>query len=481
MLYIAEEILSPYLSPSEPMGNCLWCSASGKRLMTAARDGDVEEARMLLEMRPGLAKYSTFGGLSSPLHVAASGGHSEIAMMLLEYGADVNFRNIYGRTPLMEACNNGYWEVVQTLLLYKCNVSRAEYLNGWTALHFAAQGGHIPCIRLLAADFAPAVPDAATNSSEDETQRNLPNSSYDQHSLSRFIKKTANCGITALHLAALNGNVDCVHLLLDLHADVSATALSQNTSSAASIGAGSTPLHYAAYSGNLKSQKHLFVQVLLARGASRSAVNGHGWLPVDVARIYGCDELVPVLKPNSNQTIPVFPISCLSLPLISILKIAREYGLHSSTVPSDDSDLCAVCLENTCAVAAEGCGHEFCTRCTLSLSSTCSMAPEMSAPPGSIPCPLCREGIVAFVRLPTLLVKDLSLKGNSDSHSLNQTAIAIRSEFCKKQSAVVPSEAIGPISCPPHIPPVISSCSRHQHTGRAEKTSCSTSVHYGSL
>lgn len=49
------------------------------------------------------------------------------------------------------------------------------------------------------------------------------------------------------------------------------------------------------------------------------------WLPVDVARIYGCNELVPVLKPNSNQTIPVFPTSCLSLPLISILKIARYY------------------------------------------------------------------------------------------------------------------------------------------------------------
>ncbi|RWW26465.1 hypothetical protein GW17_00009146 [Ensete ventricosum] len=119
MLYIAEEFLSPSLSRSELMGNCLWCSASGRRLMTAARDGDLEEARMLLEMRPGLAKYSTFGGLSSPLHVAASGGHSEvlfliqatklalkilhvyniifIAMLLLEYGADVNSRNIYGR------------------------------------------------------------------------------------------------------------------------------------------------------------------------------------------------------------------------------------------------------------------------------------------------------------------------------------------------------------------------------------------------
>ncbi|KAG1359202.1 putative E3 ubiquitin-protein ligase XBOS33 [Cocos nucifera] len=61
------------------MGNSLWCSASGERLATAARDGDLAEARTLLELNPGLAKYSIFGGFNSPLHLAAANGHTEVS------------------------------------------------------------------------------------------------------------------------------------------------------------------------------------------------------------------------------------------------------------------------------------------------------------------------------------------------------------------------------------------------------------------
>lgn len=37
-------------------------------------------------------------------------------------------------------------------------VTRADYLSGRTALHFAAVNGHVRCIRLLFADFVPSVP-----------------------------------------------------------------------------------------------------------------------------------------------------------------------------------------------------------------------------------------------------------------------------------------------------------------------------------
>lgn len=60
------------------MGNWLGCSAAGERLVTAARDGDVIEAQKLVEMNPGLARYLTFAGLSSPLHAAAARGHAEV-------------------------------------------------------------------------------------------------------------------------------------------------------------------------------------------------------------------------------------------------------------------------------------------------------------------------------------------------------------------------------------------------------------------
>lgn len=62
------------------MGNSFGCSASGERLVSAARDGDVIEAKMLLDCSPCLAKYSTFGGLNSPLHFAAAKGHNEVVL-----------------------------------------------------------------------------------------------------------------------------------------------------------------------------------------------------------------------------------------------------------------------------------------------------------------------------------------------------------------------------------------------------------------
>jgi len=99
--------------------------------------------------------------------------------------------------------------------------------------------------------------------------------------LSKFVNKTADAGITALHMAALNGYFDCVQLLLDLNANASAATYHYGTSMdligksfveddhkyvffflrfyqkitdvlCINIGAGSTPLHYAACGGNLK-------------------------------------------------------------------------------------------------------------------------------------------------------------------------------------------------------------------------------------
>ncbi|PSR93423.1 E3 ubiquitin-protein like [Actinidia chinensis var. chinensis] len=388
------------------MGNSFGCSASGERLVSAARDGDLVEAKMLLDCNPCLAKYSTFGGLNSPLHFAAAKGHNEIVALLLENGADVNSRNYCGQTALMQACRYGHWEVVQTLLLFKCNVTRADYLSGRTALHFAAVNGHVRCIRLGVADFVPSAPfdSISGQSNGDGSDASNIKSKYDQSALSKFVNKAADGGITALHMAALNGYFDCVQLLLDLHANVSAVTFHYGTSMDL-IGAGSTPLHYAACGGNLKC-----CQILVARGASRMTLNCNGWLPLDVARMWGRHWLEPFLAPDSDSMIPMFPPSnYLSLPLMSVLNIARVYGLQSSITCSDDAEICAVCLERACTVAAEGCGHELCVRCALYLCSTSNFPSLLLGPPGSIPCPLCRQGIISFVKLPGSPAKEIKL------------------------------------------------------------------------
>ncbi|KAM0945408.1 putative transcription factor C2H2 family [Dioscorea sansibarensis] len=448
------------------MGNSLGCSASGERLVSAARDGDLIEARMLLEFNPSLAKYSTFGGLNSPLHFAAAKGHCEIVTLLLENGADVNSRNYCGQTALMQACRYGHWEVVQTLLLYRSNVMRADYLSGRTALHFAAVEGHIRCIRLLVADFIPSVPfDSSVDGDKAVVRGTSPDSSSrnrsDQSALLRFINKVADGGITALHMAALNGYFGCVQLLLDLHADVSGVTFHYG-SAMNLIGAGSTPLHYAACGGNLKC-----CQILISKGASRLTLNCNGWLPLDVAKIWKRHWLEPLLSPNSDLTIPNFPPSnYLSLPLMSILNIARDTGLQSSTVTSDDSDFCAVCLERACTVAAEGCGHEFCVRCALYLCSTSNVTTEMVGPPGAIPCPLCRNGIVSFVKLPSTPAKEL--KQNLALSLCNPCilpprdpdtpATSCRTEYHKNCVASVSSEIMCPLTCSPFPSVSIPSC-----------------------
>lgn len=421
---------------------------------------------MLLEFNPCLAKYSTFGGLNSPLHFAAAKGHNEIVSLLLESGADVNSRNYCGQTALMQACRHGHWEVVQTLLLSRCNVTRADYLTGRTALHFAAVDGHVRCIRLLVADYIPSAPydviNPPTEAGGDATgSPSVPR--FDRIALARFVNKPADGGITALHMAALSGFSDCVQLLLDLRASVSVVTFHYG-SSMNLIGAGSTPLHYAACGGSLKC-----CQILISRGASRLALNCNGWLPHDVARMWGRHCLEPLLAPNSDSVIPMFPTSkYLCLPLMSILIIAREFGLQSS-VTSNDSETCAVCLERGCTVAAEGCAHQLCVKCALYLCSTSNITSEMVGPPGSIPCPFCRTGIVAFIKLPSTPENELkpnpaiSFCNPCILHPRARTPLSAmttcRNELRRNRVAAVSSELVCPLSCSPFPSAALPSCS----------------------
>ncbi|KAI4977495.1 hypothetical protein ZWY2020_059632 [Hordeum vulgare] len=176
---------------------------AGRAAGGGGEDGDAAEVRRLLAADPGLARCTaTFGNLSSPLHLAATKGHHEIAAVLLEKGADANARNVYGQTPLMQSCRSGHWEVVQTLLAFRCNVWKADGLSGRTALHAAAAGGHVRCVRLLLADAAGAgeapVPDAA---------------------LRRGPMAAIGAGSTPLNYAASGGEVRCCQVLLSRGAD----------------------------------------------------------------------------------------------------------------------------------------------------------------------------------------------------------------------------------------------------------------------
>ncbi|WZZ31620.1 hypothetical protein YC2023_015021 [Brassica napus] len=374
------------------VGNSFGCSASGERLVSAARDGDLQEAKALLDYNPRLARYSTFGVRNSPLHYSAAQGHHEvthrkkvatfmvndddpdlgfvldsfsdvIVSLLVEEGVDINLRNYRGQTALMQACQHGHWEVVLILILFGANIHRSDYLNGGTALHLAALNGHPRCIRILLSEYIPSVPNCWSLLKNSKSSV----SGFDPSVIQEVINRAADGGITPLHVAALNGHVETVQLLLDLGASLTQVTVEDGTTIDL-IGAGSTPLHYASCGGNTQC-----CQLLIDKGASLAAINSNGWTPLMVARSWHRNCLEEVLNPTTEQPqsqLPKVPSPFLCLPLMSIVKIAQECGWRRDDCLTPCRDPCAVCLERKCTVAADGCGHEFCTNCALYLSTT---------------------------------------------------------------------------------------------------------------
>ncbi|KAF8033830.1 hypothetical protein BT93_C0175 [Corymbia citriodora subsp. variegata] len=372
------------------VSNSFRCSSYGERLVSAARDGDLSEAKALLECNPCLARYSTIGVHNSPLHYAAAQGHHEIVSLLLESRVDINLRNYRGQTALMQACQYGHWEVVQTLILSRADIHRADYINGGTALHLAALNGHSLCIRLLLVDYLPSRQDLF-NVMRGKSENLESIAEFDQGALCEVVNRAADGGITALHMASLNGHFESVQLLLDFGASLSAVTEDDGTTLDL-IGAGSTPLHYAACGGNEQC-----CQILIGHGAT--AVNSNGWTPLMIARSWHRNWLTEILRGQPDGLLQTLPSPYISLPLMSIVNIARECGWKSSNLHASFRETCVICLERKCSVAAEGCGHQFCTRCALYLCSTTSSLVIVHGPPGSIVCPLCRHGIVSFVKL----------------------------------------------------------------------------------
>jgi uncharacterized protein len=87
--------------------------------------------------------------LGAELDAAAKNGRVFKVNELLAQGADANFRNEHGATPLIEASIRGFQATVKTLLNHGANVDAADSTSGATALSFAALTGQWETVELL--------------------------------------------------------------------------------------------------------------------------------------------------------------------------------------------------------------------------------------------------------------------------------------------------------------------------------------------
>ena len=107
----------------------------GKELIKAAKKGDLDKLKALLESDRTLMDSRDSDG-STALHCATWKGHREVVVFLLNSGADVNSHNSndhWGTTPLHAAAHANQAIIVQLLIDAGADVN-ANDLNGKTPL-----------------------------------------------------------------------------------------------------------------------------------------------------------------------------------------------------------------------------------------------------------------------------------------------------------------------------------------------------------
>ncbi|XP_072611564.1 ankyrin-2 isoform X39 [Vulpes vulpes] len=217
-------------------------------LHIAAHYGNVNVATLLLN-RGAAVDFTARNGIT-PLHVASKRGNTNMVKLLLDRGGQIDAKTRDGLTPLHCAARSGHDQVAE-LLLERGAPLLARTKNGLSPLHMAAQGDHVECVKHLLQHKAPV---------DDVTLDYL----------------------TALHVAAHCGHYRVTKLLLDKRANPNARALN-----------GFTPLHIACKKNRIK-----VMELLVKYGASIQAITESGLTPIHVAAFMGHLNIVLLLLQN---------------------------------------------------------------------------------------------------------------------------------------------------------------------------------------
>ncbi|XP_034073921.1 ankyrin-3-like isoform X27 [Gymnodraco acuticeps] len=225
-------------------------------LHIAAHYGNINVATLL--MNRGAAVDFKARNDITPLHVASKRGNGNMVRLLLERGSKIDARTKDGLTPLHCGARSGHEQVVEMLLDRGAPIL-SKTKNGLSPLHMATQGDHLNCVQLLLHHEVP-------------------------------VDDVTNDYLTALHVAAHCGHYKVAKVIVDKKANPNAKALN-----------GFTPLHIACKKNRVK-----VMELLLKHGASIQAVTESGLTPIHVAAFMGHDNIVHQLinhgaSPNTSN------------------------------------------------------------------------------------------------------------------------------------------------------------------------------------
>jgi ankyrin repeat protein len=274
------------------------CTAQSD-ILTAARSGNLDEVRTLLEGDSSLISATNPNG-STPLHLAISEGHTEVAILLIASGSNLNAANRYGRTPLNYAAQHNYLELAELLLASGASVNGSDS-STYSPLHSAANAGYAEMAKLLIeagadANLGAGVGTAlgrAVFSGSVEIVRMLLDAGAD-------IETTDSRFWTPLHTAALGGRPEVVRELLDAGAEPD--PLDQG---------GRTPLLLSILGGNRDAEQ--VALLLLEHDAAVGIETMSGVTPLLVAVQKGMSAVVEALLARGADVRVLDPLSGRSL------------------------------------------------------------------------------------------------------------------------------------------------------------------------
>ncbi len=121
--------------------------ASAASLHVAARDGDLEQVRALIDAGADLNAQGDNG--ETALNTAILEGHVSVAGLLIDRGAHLGARNKGGFTPLHAAAYANAVEIAEQLLSRGADVNDQQNKAGGTALSVASEEGHAGVAKVL--------------------------------------------------------------------------------------------------------------------------------------------------------------------------------------------------------------------------------------------------------------------------------------------------------------------------------------------
>ncbi len=295
-------------------------------LHAAAEDNDIDAARKLLERQDVTVGVNEFWESETPLHICCRLGHSRLAAILLDHGANPDYlTDNRQETPLFLASREGHLEVVK-LLVEKGGCLHGNVDVGLDALYVASVCGSAAVLRYL-------IQEGVVFEEHHPPHGHTPLTCACRHGRKEIVQEliSAGCdvnkpmdnGHSGVFLAAMFQFADIVRLLVQAQAEVNDYSVQFQ----------GCPLHMACRNKDIGT-----VQALLgAADCDVDVIQDEGQTPLYIAAGLGELDIVETLigsSPLLSENICLVNLSFLELHSL-------PSGLEKLSKIAYCTDLCA--------------------------------------------------------------------------------------------------------------------------------------------